>query len=125
MKDSLLLGLGRHMIPIPRLLWERLLKAQARKARAGLAFMSEDHHRVRDFAVLELPRAGAPLAPETIAQALGLPVPRVVSILEELEKHLTFVFRGDQRVVTWAYPVTVDETPHRARFSTGEEAYSP
>ena len=52
-------------------------------------------------------------------------VPRVVSILEELEKHLTFVFRGDQRVVTWAYPVTVDETPHHASFSTGEEAYSP
>jgi hypothetical protein len=125
MKDSLLLGLGRHMIPIPRLLWQRLPKAQARRLRAGLAFMSEDHHRVRDFAVLELARAGAPLAPETIAQALDLAVPRVVSILEELEKHLTFVFRGDSRVVTWAYPVTVDETPHHASFSTGEEAYSP
>jgi hypothetical protein len=125
MKDSILLGLGRHMIPIPRMLWERLMRAEARKARAGLAFMSEDHHRVRDFAVLELPRAGAPLAPETIAEALDLAVPRVVSILEELESHLTFVFRGDQRVVTWAYPVTVDETPHHASFSTGEEAYSP
>jgi hypothetical protein len=125
MRDSLLLGLGRHMIPIPRLLWRRLPRTQARRLRAGLAFMSEDHHRVRDFCVLELPRAGAPLEPETIAQALGLPVPRVVSILEELEKHLTFVFRGDQRVVTWAYPVTVDETPHHASFSTGEEAYSP
>ncbi len=125
MKDSLLLGLGRYMIPIPRMLWERLMQAQARKARAGLAFMSEDHHRVRDFAVLELPRAGAPLAPETIAEALDLAVPRVVSILEELEEHLTFVFRGDGRLVTWAYPVTVDETPHHASFSTGEEAYSP
>ena len=125
MKDSLLLGLGRHMIPIPRMLWERMIKAKAGKTRAGLAFMSEDHHRVRDFAVLELPRVGAPLAPETIAQALDLAVPRVVSILEELEAHLTFVFRGDRRVVTWAYPVTVDETPHHASFSTGEEAYSP
>lgn len=125
MKDSLLLGLGRYMIPIPRMLWERLVKAQARKTRARLAFMSEDHHRVRDFAVLELARSGAPLAPEAIAAALELAVPRVVSILEELEKHLTFVFRGDQRVVTWAYPVTVDETPHHASFGTGEEAYSP
>jgi hypothetical protein len=125
MKDSVLLGLGRYMIPIPHLLWERVVKAEARKTRAGLSFMSEDHHRVRDFAVLELARAGAPLAPETIAKALDLAVPRVVSILEELEKHLTFVFRGDQRVVTWAYPVTVDETPHRASFNTGEEAYSP
>ena len=125
MRDSLLLGLGRHMIPIPRMLWERVVKAEARASRAGLSFMSEDHHRVRDFAVLELARAGAPLAPETIAEALDLAVPRVVSILEELEKHLTFVFRGDHRVVTWAYPVTVDETPHHASFSTGEEAFSP
>ena len=125
MKNSLLLGLGRYMIPIPRMLWGRLMKAEARRARAGLGFMSQDHHRVRDFAVLELARAGAPLAPETIAQALDLDVPRVVSILEELEKHLTFVFRGDRRVVTWAYPVTVDETPHHASFSTGEEAYAP
>ena len=125
MKNSLLLGLGRYMIPIPRIVWERLMNAEARKTRAGLSFMSEDHHRVRDFAVLELPRTGAPLAPESIAEELDLPVPRVVSILEELEAHLTFVFRGDQRVVTWAYPVTVDATPHHARFSTGEEAYSP
>ena len=125
MKDSLLLGLGRHMIPIPRMVWERVVKARARKTHAGLGFMSEDHHRVRDFAVLELARSGAPLAPEKFAEALDLAVPRVVSILEELEEHLTFVFRGDRRVVTWAYPVTVDETPHHASFSTGEEAYSP
>ena len=125
MKDRLLLGIGRCMIPIPRMIWERIIRADVRKSREGLGFMSEDHHRVRDFAVLELPRTGVPLAPESIAEALELPVPRVVSILEELEEHLTFVFRGDQRVVTWAYPVTVDETPHHARFSTGEEVYSP
>ena len=125
MKDSLLLGLGRYMIPIPRMIWERIMKAEGRKSREGLSFMSEDHHRVCDFTVLELPRTGAPLPPEAIAEALGLEVPRVISILEELEEHLTFVYRGDHRVVTWAYPVTVDETPHHTSFSTGEEAYSP
>jgi hypothetical protein len=87
--------------------------------------MSEDHHRVRDFTVLELPRAGAPLSPQAIAEALDLDVARVRSILDELEQHLTFLFRSDGEEVTWAYPVTVDETPHHARFSTGEEAYSP
>jgi hypothetical protein len=125
MKDSLLLGLGRYMIPVPRVIWEYVMKAEGRKSGEGLGFMSEDHHRVRDFSVLELPRIGAPLAPESIAEALDLAVPRVVSILEELEERLTFVFRGDQRRVTWAYPVTVAETPHRASFSTGEEAFSP
>ena len=87
--------------------------------------MSEDHHRVRDFSVLELPRSGSPLSPASIAAQLDLDVPRVTSILDDLEKHLTFLFRNDRGEVTWAYPVTVDETPHHASFSTGEEAWSP
>ena len=125
MTDRPLLGIGRHMIPIPRFVWQRRIKAKAGKIRAGLGFMSEDHHRVRDFVVTELPRAGAPLPPESIAEKLDLAVPRVRSVLDELEKHLTFLFRNDRGAVTWAYPVTVDETPHRASFGTGEEAYSP
>ena len=125
MKDRLLLGLGRHLIPIPRALWRRVIEAGARKSRASLGFMSEDHHRVRDFVVTELPRRAAPLPPEAIAEALGLALPRVERILDELETHLMFLFRSQGNAVTWAYPVTVDETPHRARFSTGEEAYSP
>jgi len=125
MTDRLLLGLGRYMIPIPRMVWRRLMQSNARKVRAGLRFMSEDHHRIRDFVVTELPRAGVPLPPESIAAVLDLAVSRVTSVLDELERHLTFVFRNDQGSVSWAYPVTVDETPHHARFSTGERAYSP
>ena len=75
--------------------------------------------------MLELPRAGAPLAPDTISERLALPLSRVVTILDELEAHLTFVFRNEAGAVTWAYPVTVDETMHRARFETGEDAWSP
>jgi len=123
--EALLLGVGRRVLPIPRMVWQALMKAGGRRVRAGLAFMSEDHHRVRDFAVLELARTGAPLAPETIAASLDLELARVRSILDELERRLTFVYRSRGPEVTWAYPVTVDETPHRARFSSGEEAYSP
>jgi len=123
--DRLLLGTGRYLIPIPRVVWQPLMKAGGRKARTRLSFMSEDHHRVRDFAVLELPRTGAPLSPATIAESLDLSLSGVRSILDELEQHLTFLFRSDGEEVTWAYPVTVDETPHHARFSSGEEAYSP
>jgi hypothetical protein len=123
--DRLLLGLAHTMIPVPRFVWQRGMRANARKIRAGLTFMTEDHHRVRDYVVTELPRAGEPLPPESIAEALDLGIPRVRTILDELEQHLTFLFRNDRGEVTWAYPVTVDETPHRARFSTGEEAFSP
>jgi hypothetical protein len=113
------------MVPVPRVVWEPLVKAGGRKARTSLRFMSEDHHRVRDYAVLELPRIGAPLSPATIAEALDLGLARVRSILDDLEAHLTFLFRSNGEDVTWAYPVTVEETPHHARFSSGEEAYSP
>ncbi len=125
MTDKLLLGIRRYMVPVPRVVWEPLVKAGGRKARTSLRFMSEDHHRVRDYAVLELPRIGAPLSPATIAEALDLGLARVRSILDDLEAHLTFLFRSNGEDVTWAYPVTVEETPHHARFSSGEEAYSP
>jgi len=125
MKDRLLLGLGRFMIPIPRAVWQRAMQANARKTRTGLGFMSADHHRVRDFVVMELARRGAPLAPRAIAAALNLELPRVTAILDELESHLLFLFRNEHGEVTWAYPVTVEATPHHAHFSTGEEAYSP
>jgi hypothetical protein len=107
------------------MIWQRVIRAGGRKSGAALAFMSEDHHRVRDFSVLELARTGAPLPPENIASALDLPLPRVATILDELERRMTFVFRSDGRNVTWAYPVTVEETPHHASFTTGEEAWSP
>jgi hypothetical protein len=84
-KDRLLLGLGRHMIPVPRTLWRRVVASGARKTGSRTAFMTDDHHRVRDFAVTALPRVGAPLAPEAIAEALHVPLPRVVSLLDDLE----------------------------------------
>jgi hypothetical protein len=125
LKDRLLLGIGRAMIPLPRALWQRAMASGARRAGSRTGFMTDDHHRVRDFAVSALPGRGAPLAPEAIAEALELPVARVVSLLDDLERHLTFLFRNEDGAVTWAYPVTVDETPHHVSFSTGEEAWSP
>ena len=125
MTDTLLLGLGRHMLPVPRLLWQRMMRAAARKARASVRFMTDDHQRIRDYVVRELAPAGVPLAPETIAEALDLDLARVRSILDELEAHLTFLFRNERGEVTWAYPVTLEETPHRAHLSTGEDAFSP
>jgi hypothetical protein len=115
MDESLLMGIGHHTLPIPRLIWQRRVRGDA-----GLDFMSQDHHRIRNFVVTELPRVGEPLSPEFIAQALKLPLDQVVRILIDLEQHMTFLFRNEQGAVVWAYPVTVDQTPHRMTFSTGE-----
>jgi hypothetical protein len=82
--------------------------------------MTDDHHRVRDFVVRELPSFRTPLSPDLIAERLVLPRQQVKLILDELEEQLTFLFRNDRGAVVWAYPVTVDCTPHRVTFSTGE-----
>jgi hypothetical protein len=125
MKSAILLGLGRWMIPIPGVVWRRVVRANAGKIRRSLQFMTADHHRVRDYAVDRLFRTGAPLAPAEITRSLNLPLPRVGEILDDLERHLTFLYRSAGPDVTWAYPVTVDRTPHRATGASGEQAYSP
>ena len=120
-----LLGLGRAMLPIPDFVWKSAVRASARKVSASLGFMSPDHRRVHHFVVTELPRAGAPLLPSEIADALHITGARVEAILAELARRLTFVARDENGAVTWAYPVTVEETPHRAHLDCGEDAYSP
>jgi len=85
--------------------------------------MTEEHHRVRYFVVRELPRVGAPLQPEFIAEKLDLPLARVNAILDELEKNLVFLVRNGQGMVSWAFPVTVESTPHELTFGTGERLY--
>ena len=124
MNDNLLLGIGHHLLPIPRPVWRRQVAANAERSRAALGFMTCDHHRVRDLAVLGLPRNGEPLPPEMFAEVLSLPLVRVKAILDELEKRKTFLFRDESGAVAWAYPVTVESTPHRITFSTGERLYA-
>ena len=124
MSDTLLRGFSRYMIPIPRMLWRRQVSRRAEKIRAGLGFMSEEHHRVRNFVVRELPGAGEPLSPGFIAERLDLTIDRVAAILDELEKQMTFLFRDARGSVAWAYPVTVDTTPHHVTFGSGEQVFS-
>jgi hypothetical protein len=124
MNDALLLGVGRYMIPIPRAIWRRRVAKARPSIKAALGFMSPEHHLVRNFVVAELPRCGKPVTPEHISQRLGLPADRVNAVLEDLEKHLTFLFRNPQGDVAWAYPVTADRTPHQVSFSTGEQIYA-
>jgi hypothetical protein len=124
MKDTILMAHGDRMMEISRKDWENGLAALPGHVAAGLAFMTDEHHRVRNFVVRELPRIGLPLTPEFIAKSLNMAVVPVRVILDELEKHMTFLFRNASGAVVWAYPVTVDPTPHRICFSTGEKLYA-
>jgi hypothetical protein len=124
MNKNLLLGLWKYLLRIPRSIWQGEVARNAEKGRSRISFMSADHHKIRDFVVLELPRRGTPIAPEDIARGVELPLQRTREILDELEKGMTFLFRNAKGEVAWAYPVTAEPTPHRMRFSRGEQIYA-
>ncbi len=124
MSNNMLLGIGHWMVPIPPVLWHRRVSRGAQHLKASLGFMSPEHHLVRDFAVRELPRFGKPMPPEYFERILNLPLARVITILEDLERHMTFLFRNEEGAVTWAYPVTVEHTPHQVKLSTGEQVHA-
>jgi len=124
MNKSLLYGIWRLLVRIPRLIWQAEVIHNTHEGPDRISFMGLDHHRVRDFVVLELPRSQATITPEQIAERLAMPLERVRVILNELEKGMTFLFRDERGAVAWAYPVTVEPTPHRITFSSGEKIYA-
>ena len=121
--ESIFLGKGDSIVAAPASNWKAAMEAHPAGAAARLAFMTPLHHRVRDFAVRELPREGRPLSVEKISKALGLTGEEVSRVLGELEKRLFFLVRNSSGDVAWAYPVTAEPTPHRLEFSTGERIF--
>ncbi len=124
MQNSLMAGFCRFMIQVPPSLWKKQVERAKRQAQKRMGFMSGDHRRVHHFVVQELPLTGQPLQPGRIAAALGLSMERAIELLDDLEKHMTFLFRDGEGAVIWAYPVTVEKTPHRVTFDSGEEIYA-
>ena len=124
MENRLLTGVWRYLVGVPPRLWEKQIEKGRHKVKKSTGFMSPDHRRVHHYVVRELPRFGAPLPPETVSRGLDLPLERTVDILRDLEEHLTFLYRNDHGQVVWAYPVTVEKTPHRITFGSGESLYA-
>lgn len=124
MTDSMRLGLGPLLLPVPGLLWKRLVAKQAAGFRRSFARLPEAHRRVRAFVVAEIARLGKPVEPERVARELGLPPERVERILAELEARLLFLFRDGRGAVEWAYPVTAAATPHRVQFDGREPIFA-
>ncbi len=119
-----LLGWWRYMLRVPSFLSEQQMQKERKRMEANLAFMTGDHRRVHHYVVRELPFLQKPLPPAAVAEALHLPLEKVAAILGDLESHMTFLFRNDAGEVIWAYPVTVEKTPHRVVFQTGEEIHA-
>jgi hypothetical protein len=124
MTNKVMMGFWRFMINVPSSIGKKKVLQAKEKFEKELGFMTAEHRLVHHFVVRELPYAGEPLAPAFVADKLGLALDRVNVILDDLEKHMTFLFRNSQGQVVWAYPVTVDITPHHLTFHTGEQLYA-
>ena len=123
MDEKILLGRDRQIVEIPRSSWEQHLAQIPLHSQSRLNFMTEAHHRIRYFVVKELVNRQKPIEPEFISERLKMPLEQVNFILEELERKLFFLVRNEQGAVAWAYPVTVEATPHRLIFNSGERLY--
>lgn len=124
MKNNVLLGFLRYLLPVPAGIWQGQVQQSAVHNQQELGSMSIDHQSVRNFVVRELPRLGRPIPPELIARKLNLSLDQVKVILDDLEKHMSFLYRKGTESVVWAYPVTVDQTPHLATLSNGESIHA-
>jgi len=120
---QIIVGQGRELRRISDNTFVDSMKHLPEHMEKRLAFMSSDHHIVRDFVVREMPRQSRPLSPQQIASVTALNLPRVSMILSDLEKNLFFLVRDQQGNVSWAFPVTTDQTAHHLSFSTGERIY--
>ena len=121
--NTLLVGTGKTISRVPDVGFKAALAKIPEFFAARLAFMTPDHHTVRNFAVREIPyESGRPIKVNRLAATLGLPFSQAQTIVEDLERHLFFLVRNEAGEISWAFPVTTDPTPHRLQFSTGERA---
>jgi hypothetical protein len=123
MGEKILLGRGQQILEIPQATWKLHLAQVPQHAQSRLKFMTAAHHQIRYFVVKELAHRQTPIQPEWISAQLKLPLEQVKLILEELESKLFFLVRNEQGAVAWAYPVTVEPTPHKLSFASGERLY--
>ena len=123
MRDHVLVGRDRQIHVSSRAAWESEVVRAPEVCAERLRFMGEEHHRVRYFVVEELAHRNRALSVGAISEGLKLAPEVVAGIVAELERNLFFLVRNEDGEVSWAYPVTVDRTPHRLAFSTGERLH--
>lgn len=124
MDNSLLLGIWRLAISLPEGVWQKKARVRQEKYAKATSFITPRHRAVHHFVVRELPALARPMTPEFVADGLGMPLDEVVGIMDDLQDNMTFLYRDGEGNVTWAYPVTVEPTPHRLTFDSGEEIYA-
>ena len=108
------------MIPIPKFVSDRGLDKGIAGAETKAARLSVDERRVHHYIVRTLPAVSRPIEALQVSEELELPFDMVSETIDKLEEMKTFLFRTGGRGVDWAYPISLENTGHEMRCSTGE-----
>ncbi len=122
-EETILLGRGQEIVEFSQAAWKQELAQVPQHSHSRLSFMTGAHHQVRYFVVKGLASTQKPIEPGFISEKLKMPPEQVNSILDELQEKLFFLVRNERGAVAWAYPVTVEPTPHKLSFASGERLY--
>ena len=74
MEEIIYLGRGDLLQKVPQTMWKQHLDQIPAHAPTRLSFMTGAHHRVRNFVVKELVLRQQPLEPNSICEAINLPI---------------------------------------------------
>jgi hypothetical protein len=114
------LGLGGRLFPVPGALIRWMAGKQSASWARRNGRLTELQATVRILAVQHLPDSDKPMTAAAIAELGGLAEADVAQALVELHRLLGFIALDRDGAVEWAYPVTVDATPHYLSFESGE-----
>ena len=118
------LGVGRFTLPMPAFIIRKMVRSGVKKAEIKAGRFSPMKRRIHHWVVKKLPEKQAPISAAQIAADLGYDLNTVAGIVDELEAEKTFLYRHNAEAINWAYPVTVESTPHHITFGSGESVYA-
>ena len=116
----MLMGVGGFMVPIPKFISNKGLEKGVAGAEAKAARLSKEERRVHHYIVRNMPTASKPIEALQVSEALELSLDMVAETIDKLEEMKTFLFRTSGQGVDWAYPISLENTGHEMRCSTGE-----
>ena len=124
LKRRMLMGIGKFMIPIPRVISSKGLEKGVSRARAKADLLSPEERTIHHFIVNRMTKTKIPLTAEQVGKELDLPVDRVEATIDKLEVLKTFIYRSDGKGINWAYPLSLENTGHKITASTGERFFA-
>ena len=105
LKRRMLMGIGRFMVPIPRVIASKGLGKGVAGARTKADLLSPEERKIHHFIVSRMAETKTPLTAAQVGKGLDLPVDRVEATIDKLEELKTYLYRSDGKGINWAYPL--------------------